>query len=96
MTSSFVNDAYWKRRVPNEPLDLIKVIPWNGPGPWWCSCEICHTKLSTGYEMILEWGDTEMYENTGFLCAKCMMGITNRTRNASGLSEDQVVKRRNL
>jgi hypothetical protein len=88
----------WKnepKQAPQPPLDLVKVQPWHGDS---CSmafdCAHCSPKnrqFDTAYEVILEWGDTQVYENTDYLCWRCCNELIGLTRNAGEKTLEQVL-----
>lgn len=85
----------FKNQIKGEPLDLVKLQPWNGDtGSMAFKCAICsphQRQFDTGYEFILEWGDTREYENTDHMCGKCAEQLIKLTRNAGTKSLEQVL-----
>lgn len=82
----FVIDCYkWKNRVKGQPLDLYMCQPWRGDTMSRAfTCETCKMKVDVAYELMFEWGDTRVYENTDYLCSRCALRMIDCTRNAKG------------
>lgn len=67
----------------NEPIDLVKVTPWESWTYDMFTCKYCNNPCDVGYETTFEWGDTNQYTYIDEMCATCLSNVCKKSRNAA-------------
>ena len=79
-------------RIVDQPLDLVLLQPWYGDTMSFAfCCETCSRKLDSAYDVVVEWGDTGIYDSLGFTCETCVGKLLHLTRNACSKTLQEVL-----
>ena len=66
----------WKHRIQGERLDLVRVRMWSDWGEACLSCKQDEKNDKSGiFEVWLQWGDTDAYEDMKAMCGSCLFRL---------------------